>query len=230
MNALKKPDLLESGIYSLSDAARLLGVDIAKVRVWVNGRGERQAPLIENQLGKVGHAYLISFANLIELRFIAMFAEADVPLRTIRAVMNEARALLNRPHPFATNVVFTTDGKNILARIMDKDGREDVVDLKSKNYQMLTIILNSLKPDVVFDASSGEATAWFPRRDIAPNILVHPRFSFGRPILLDSHIPTEAIEQSARIEGEDVTADLYEIPVEQVREAVQFEEQLRRAA
>lgn len=229
MNALNKPDLLESGIYSLSDAARLLDVPISKVRVWVNGVGERQAPLIQNQLGRVGRTYLISFTNLMELRFIARFAEAGVKLRTIRAVMAQAQELLNRRHPFATNVVFTTDGKNILARILNADGKEDIVDLKSKNYQMLEIILDSLKPDVIFDAS-GEATAWFPRRDTAPNILVHPRFSFGRPILLDSHIPTEAIEQSARIEGEEVTADLYEIPVAQVREAVKFETELRRAA
>jgi uncharacterized protein (DUF433 family) len=229
MNALYKPDLLETGIYSLSDAARLLGLPTSTVRVWVNGRGDRQSPLIDNELGRSGHTYLISFTNLMELRFVQKFVEAGVKLRRIRAVMAQAKDLLNRPHPFATNVVFTTDGKNILARILSDDGREDVLDLKSQNYEMLEVILRSLKPDVIFDAA-GEATAWFPRRDTAPNIVVHPRFSFGRPILLESHIPAEAIEQSVKVEGVDATADLYEVPVEHVQEAVRFQEQLRRAA
>lgn len=229
MNALHKPDLLETGIYSLSDAARLLGLPTSTVRAWVNGRGDRQDPLIENQLGRSGRTYLISFTNLMELRFIQKFTDAGVGLRRVRAVMAQATELLKRPHPFATNVVFTTDGKNILARILRESGQEDVLDLKSQNYEMLEIILQSLKTDVVFDAA-GEATAWFPRRDTAPNIVVHPRFSFGRPILLESHVPTEAIEQSVKVEGVDATADLYEVPVEQVQEAIRFQEQLRRAA
>ncbi len=228
MNARTNPDLLESGIYSLSDAAKLLNVPVNKVRVWVNGRGERQAPLIQNQLGRAGHTYLISFTNLMELRFIAKFAEAGVKLRVVRAVMGEVQELMNRPHAFATSTVFTTDGKKILARILSESGQEDVLDLKSGNYEMLTVIVDSLKPDVIFDAA-GEATAWFPRRGIAPNVLIHPRFSFGRPILRESQVPTAAIEQSVKVEGVEGTADLYEVPVEQVREAMEFQAVLRAA-
>lgn len=228
MNAHHKPDLLETGIYSLSDAARLLGRPTDVVRTWVNGRGTGQEPLIQNQLGRAGRAYLISFTNLMELRFVAKFAEAGVNLRRIRAVMDQAKDLLNTPHPFATNVKFTTDGKKILARILSPD-REDVLDLHSQNYEMLEVILKSLKLDVVFDAA-GEATAWFPRHDLAPNIIVHPRFSFGQPILVGSHVPTETIERSVKVEGIEATADLYEVPVEQVEEALRFQDQLRSAA
>jgi uncharacterized protein (DUF433 family) len=228
MNALAKPDLLESGIYTLSEAARLLAVPIEKVRVWVNGRGDRQAPLIENQLGRAGHTYLISFTNLMELRFIAKFAGADVSLREIRAVMSEAEDLLKRPHAFATNTVFTTDGKSVFARIKRKTGEEDVLHLKSKNYEFLAIIADTLRDDVIFDAR-GEAMAWFPRQAIAPNVVIHPRFSFGRPILRQSHVPTEAIVDSVKVEGEEGTADLFDVPIEQVREALEFHQELRKA-
>lgn len=228
MNAHAKPDLLESGIYSLSDAARLLGVPIHRVRAWVNGRGA-QAPLIQNQLGRAGHTYLISFTNLMELRFVAKFIGAGVSVRAIREIMGEVQRELERPHPLATNTIFTTDGKSVFARILRKGGREDVVDLKFKQYEMLEVIADSLKDDVIFDAA-GDVTAWFPRKDSAPNIVIHPRFSFGRPILMQSHIPTEAIEASVKVEGLDGTADLFEVPVDQVREAIEFQNELRRAA
>jgi uncharacterized protein (DUF433 family) len=229
MNAPPQINLLETGIYTLSEAAHLLGVKAATVRAWVNGRGARQAPLIDNQLGRVGHIYLISFANLMELRFVAKFVERGVTIRMIRTVMDEVRAVSKLAHPFASSVVFTTDGKNILARIMDADGAERMEDLKSKNLVMIDIVLDSLKPDIVFDAK-GDATAWFPRRAIAPNVVVHPRFSFGRPILIGSQTPTEAIEDYAKVEGVDATAELYEISVDRVKEALEFQQELRRAA
>ena len=168
-------------------------------------------------------------SRLMELRFVARFVAAGVKVRTIRQIMGDVQRELARPHALATNRMFTTDGKNIFLRILRESGKEDVVDLRSKNYEMLAVIADSLKDDVIFDAA-GDATAWFPRRDSAPNIVIHPRFSFGRPILLQSHVPTEAIEASVKVEGVDGTADLFEVPVEHVREAIKFQNEIRRAA
>ncbi len=227
MTATNKPDLLESGIYTFSDVAKLLRTRTQRVRTWVNGHGAHQQPLIDNELGRVGHSYVISFTNLMELRFVALFAEADIPLRTIRAIMNEAKDVLQRPHPFATNTVFGTDGKRILALIKRETGESDVLDLKSRNYEIPAFAV--LKPGVIFN-SKGDASAWYPRPDTAPNVVMHPRYSFGRPILEASRIPTAAIAASAKVDGPKVTAAIFDVPVKQVREAVEFQEQLRRAA
>lgn len=56
-----------------------------------------------------------SFANLMELRFIAFFTDAGVSLNEIRMVMDEVRVEIMRPHPFATNLVFKTDGEKVVA-------------------------------------------------------------------------------------------------------------------
>jgi uncharacterized protein (DUF433 family) len=227
MTTTTGPDLLESGIYTIGDAARLLKTKSAKVRSWVNGVGAHQRPLIENQLGRIGNHSVISFTNLMELRFVACFEEAGVPLRAIRAILENAKDVLSHPHPFATATVFGTDGRRVLALIDRHTGQTDILDLKSKNYEIPEFAV--LKPGIVFDAK-GRASAWFPRQKTAPNVVLHPHFSFGRPILRASKIPTATIASAAKIDGVDDTAIIFDVPIKQVREAVAFQEQLRSVA
>ena len=88
--------------------------------------------------------------------------------------------------------------------------------------------MRSLKDDVVYDPE-GEAITWRPRRDIAPNVVVHPKFSFGRPVLKTSLVPTAALADAMKVERSVRTvARLFEVPESQVREAVKFEESLRQ--
>ena len=224
--------LLETGIYTLPQAAYLVSAPLGDVRVWVEGRKGKtiRAPVISNQIGRIGNSVAISFTNLMELRFVAQFSKAGVRLNNIRSIMNEVQEVINHPHPFATKTVFKTDGKKIVADIVGKNGFQAVYDLKSRNYEMPIVVLQSLKEDVVWDPE-GEAVAWFPRRAFAPNVIIRPKYAFGKPILRKSRIPTETIAQAFKAEGsQKAVADVYEIPLSQVREAISFEKHLRMAA
>jgi uncharacterized protein (DUF433 family) len=225
------PDLSRSGIYSVSDAARLVGVPAQKVRAWIEGWPRTAVPpVIQNDLGWVDGRLAFSFANLMELRFVAFFSGADVSMREIRAVMNEVRAAIHRPHPFATNIVFKTDGAKIVADIVRRNGISDLYDLRSKNYEMRIVIYRSLKDGVSYDPK-GDAQAWFPRRMLAPNVIVHPKLAFGRPVLRGSGVPTEAIADALQAEGNvETVAALFEITTKRVQEAVAFEADLRKVA
>jgi uncharacterized protein (DUF433 family) len=186
--------------------------------------------VIVNQLGRAGGKTAVSFANLMELRFIARFATAGVGLREIRAIMREASETLQHPHPFATKTVFLTDGRKIVADIARRNGLHLIYDLKSRNYEMPSVVMKTFKENVVFDPA-GEAVAWHPRPEIAPNVIVHPKFSFGQPILERSHIPTAALAQAMKVEGSArFVADIFEVPEQHVRQAVHFERDLRKAA
>jgi uncharacterized protein (DUF433 family) len=144
--------------------------------------------------------------------------------------MREASDVLNHPHPFATRIVFKTDGSKIVAEIARKNGLALIYDLRSHNYEMPSVVMKSLKEDVVFDPE-GEVIAWRPRPDIAPNVIVHPKISFGHPVLKQSQIPTTTLAKAVKIEGSArFVADIFEVPERQVREAVKFEQQLRNAA
>ena len=231
MNALTDPpDLLKTGIFTVQEAADLVGVSASLVRTWIAGRKDRQAPVIEAQLGRVDGKSALSFTNLMELRFVAEFHKAGVRLKEMRAIMTEARAFLDHPHPTATDVVFRTDGKKIMGQIGESHGVQVMYDLRARNYEMPVIVMPSLKRDVEFDPL-GNMIAWYPRKEIAPNVVIHPRFSFGRPVLRQSHIPAEALVEATRVEGSaEIVADLYDIDEAQVTEAIRFYEDLRQAA
>lgn len=225
-----EPNLLETGIYTVPEIAQLVRAPQRLVRVWVEGRKGRQFAVIDNQLGRVDGKVAVSFTNLMELRFVALFHTAGVRLREIRAIMGEAQQTLMHPHPFATEIVFRTDGKKIVAEIARKHGANTVYDLRTKNYEMFEVVVDSWRQDVRYDAS-GEMIAWYPRREIAPHVLLHPHFAFGRPVIEADHIPAETLANAVHAEGSPrVVARLFEVPERQVREAVKFQQDLLMAA
>jgi uncharacterized protein (DUF433 family) len=221
--------LLRGGIYTVPEAAALVGASMRQVRGWVSGYGtDRPDALIRNELGRVDGRLALSFANLIEMNFIAFFVRAGINTSVIRDIMSEVRDTLSNPHPFAHEIVFQTDGKKIVARIADKRGLKKIYDLHSKNYEMHDVVFRSLKSDLIYDAT-GMARAWYPRRRIAPHVVVNPRYSFGAPVLTSRLVPTRAIVDAARSEGGiDDVASLFSIPPNFVREAILFEASLRR--
>ena len=225
-----KMDLLESGIFTASEAAMLVGTTERKIRGWISGYKGREDPILDNDLGWLGGKLAFSFTNLMEMRFVAFFVDAGVPLKAIRAIMHEAKQALRHPHPFATRTVFRTDGKKIVAEIGRTNGLPDIYDLRSKNYEMSVVVLDSLKAGVEFDPA-GDAVQWSPRPDIAPNVIIHPKLSFGQPVLRKSRIPIATIVDAVNAEGSIRSASsLFDVPERQVKEAVTFFNQLRRAA
>jgi uncharacterized protein (DUF433 family) len=229
MTSTSTPDLLEMGIFTIPEVAELVKAPQAAVRVWVEGHKGKQVAVINNQLGRVGGKVAVSFTNLMELRFVATFVNAGVGLREIRKIMEEVRETLEHPHPFATGTIFKTDGKKIVAEIAKRNG-VSIYDLRTKNFEMLAVVMKSLRDDVEYDPH-GEAISWRPRPKIAPNVIVHPHFSFGRPVLKASRIPTSTLAQSVKVEGSvTFVANIFDVPERQVREAVKFEHELRKAA
>lgn len=224
--------LASAGIYTVSEAAELIGVSERRVRGWITGyAGTKRLPLIENELGWVGDRVAFSFTNLMEMKFVAFFENAGLRLSHIRAIMNDVRLALDHRHPFATKTVFRTDGRKVVAEIAKKRTGKLVYDLKSKNYEMRIVMLDTLMDDVHYDVD-GMARWWYPRQRAAPNVLVHPKIAFGRPVLRDSNVPTRTIAEAVKAEGDDVAAvaQWYDLSQRQVREAVKFETILRQAA
>lgn len=231
MNApLPRVDLLESGIFTVSEAAMLVGSSERRVRGWISGYKDREPAILDNEIGWVAGKLAFSFTNLMEMRFVAFFVDAGVPLSAIRAIMHEVSVALKHPHPFATKTVFRTDGRKIVAEIGREHGLPHIYDLKTKNYEMPVVVLDSLMAGVEFDPS-GYAMQWSPRPKIAPNVIIHPKFAFGQPVMKSSRIPVATLTSSARAEkSTKITAALYNVPERQVKEALRFESHIRRAA
>ena len=93
------------------------------------------------------------------------------------------------------------------------------------------IIVQSLLDGVRFDPQ-GTAKRWHPRPSTAPKIVLDPMIAFGQPALEDNGVPTQALYNAFRAEGEtyESVAVWYDVPTEQVQEAVRFEVDLARAS
>ena len=220
--------LLSSGIYSIPQAARLVGVHAKKLRGWVTGYGEmmKAPPLIQSEIPELPHRFAISFLNLIEARLIYAFSQQGVPVRSIRLMAVEARRFLRHPHPFATSMMFRTDRRKIFITALNKTGVPQLYDLKGKNFGMWDVLERELTDEIVY-GPTGLATAWYPRKATLPRIYVHPKVSFGQPAIDKSGVPTETLYEAYLAEGNNyqAVARWFNVPPEHVKEAVQFERQ-----
>lgn len=214
--------LIEQGIYTIPEAARLVEAPMAKVRGWI--AGYKAPPILSNEIQVVERRIAMSFTNLMEVRFIHTFSNLGVKVGSIRAMLEEAKQVLKHPHPFATNTVFKTDGKNIFASIAKQTDDKALYDLKRKNWAFHEIIAQSLMKGVEFDPH-GDAVAFWPRKHEAPNVVVRPSWSFGKPVLEDVGIPTRTLYEAfqAEDETEESVARWFQIPRNLVHEAVRFE-------
>jgi uncharacterized protein (DUF433 family) len=222
--------LLDSGIYSVADARRLIRLPEMRVRRWIDGDRRTSAEaILKNEIGWAGGKLAFSFVNLMEIRFLAFFASHGVRIQSIRIMADEAKRILGHPHPFATSTVFKTDGKAIYSETQRQTGDDQLYNLLNRNFEFKPIIAQSLKDGVVYDPS-GLIRAWYPREDIAPNVLVHPKHAFGKPILKDSGIPTKTLADATELDSVATVAKWFEVSRERVNEAIRFEKELKRAA
>ncbi|MCW3094832.1 MAG: hypothetical protein JWL77_450, partial [Chthonomonadaceae bacterium] len=118
--------LLGIGLYTLSEAARILQVSPQKLRRWAEGypfvsNGERRTtePIIRRDLHALDGEPVLTFHDLLELYMIKLFRDAGVSLQTIRAATEQAATLYHTNHPFAIKR-FETDGKRIFATLQEQ--------------------------------------------------------------------------------------------------------------
>ncbi|WP_435101078.1 DUF433 domain-containing protein [Arhodomonas sp. AD133] len=232
-------ELIGHGIYSIPEAARLAGIAPTKVRRWVFGFTAKQ------QNGSRAHyaglwdpeyrdedEHALSFRDLLEVRFVHAFRKHGVSLQAIRQAASHARELLDTKYPFTCRQ-FRTDGRSVFAavapEVSDYEDRERLLDLAKRQYVFREVISPSLYAGIEYD-QTGDAERWYPLPETRA-IVLDPQRAFGKPILDDYRVPTEALAAAVKVEGDTtIVARLYEIPEDQVRMAVKFEQGMAQRA
>lgn len=217
------PNRLGVGLYSIPEAARLVGTYDGNIRRWIEPLTDlipRTFPISEHTL---------SFLELMELHFIKMFRDSGVSLQTIRKAAKAAAKKFRVDYPFAVRR-FDTDGKTIFATLLDReDDREAVEDLKRGQYVFTTILKPFfLKMDY---RASREALRFWPQNKEG-RVVLDPTRSFGKPIDSQTGVQTQALHEAVIANGGEMAlvADWFDVPIEAVKSAVVFEESLARAA
>lgn len=231
------------GIYTVPEAARLLTLPSGKLRRWAAGyefnyRGAPRfsKPLIHSEFKTTTGFVEISFLDLIELLFIKTFHERGVSLPVIRLTAATAAGLLGSDHPFC-NQRFRTDGHTIFAKLLRKqlEGAElteadwRLIDLRTGQHEFHDIVTPFLQ-HFEYDLETDLVRQWWPMGK-KRRVVVDPSLNFGAPVVSGVGVSTALLGEASR-HGRSVEAlaDWYGIPVAAVKDAVEFEESLARAA
>lgn len=230
-----QPTLLGTGMYPLSRAARLVGVELRTVRRWLRGyswkyRDGRNVsgplwPLQYSDDEEFGDEQVLGFHDLLELRTVSRFIEQGVSLQVIRATVDVARETLG-DYPLHSRR-FVTDGKKIFLEAVERAGEDArLLDVRRQQFAMEAVIRPSLLEGIEFGAGNS-ALRWFPMPK-KRLVVLDPQVQFGEPIVAEGGVPTDTLAAAFKAEGQDFerVARLYRIKPREVKAAVAFEKQL----
>ena len=212
------------GIYTLSEASHYTGIPAQDIRRWMFGYkfdGIAQPGLWTPELNFTEER-LLSFHDLLEIRFVHAFRRHGVSLQAIRAASQQARDLFDQAYPFTCRR-FQTDGRSVFATVLDETGDETILDLAKRQLLFKQVVGPSLYEGIDY-AEEGSAQRWYPvKRSKA--VVLDPQINFGKPTLNSVGIDTSSIYQAYLAEGENVrrVAALYEIKPAAVEAAVSYE-------
>ncbi len=220
-----------NGIYSIPEAARLIKTAPKQLYRWVRGHNytyqgvsKHAPPIIEPDYQPIENSFSVSFADLMELRFIKRFRECGISLQTIRIASQKAQELLERSHPFSSHR-FRTDGRTILAEIQDDVKDIRLFDLLTDQFKFREILARYLYDEIEF-SDQDIALRWFPG-GFRKRIVIDPNRCFGKPIVHKEGVPTEAIRRMFFAEETvDRVVTIFEVSRQSVISAIEYEQQL----
>lgn len=233
-----------TGIYTIGDAARLVGAEPRQVRRWLFGydfksqhkdgttSDRHSEPLWASQYAEDDelNESAIGFRDLLELRIVRAFVKCGVSLLVVRRCLQQARQIFASDYPF-TAQRFRTDGQTIFLEAAREGADEELLDLRQMQYVFREVVKASLYAGIEYEGEA--ARRWFPDAN-RRTIVLDPAVQFGKPVLVHSAVPTQTLYSAYQAEGADsaaigMVASIYEVPPKEVQAAVRFEESLLAA-
>lgn len=216
---------LSSGIYTIPDAARILGLPLPKVRRWL--KGSDVAGTVEESPARYGIDPLgiqgtgaeehMDFLSLIEIYTVMRLRELKVGFPTIRRARADLAKRLGVDQPFAAQSIFV-DGAKLLTENDDLQ-----YELGTNGQIAIRKVLEPFLQRVDFETSTRLAERLYPLgRD--HQVIVDPRRAFGRPVVDGTAVTTEALASLYKGgESAEGIAQQYELTEEAVHDALEFE-------
>lgn len=225
------------GLYSIPEAAKLLTSPTETVKRWIKGypyetkHGHRfSRPVVRHQVDRLHDDNILTFAELIELRFVALFRELGIAMSVIRDAANYLSRSWDTDYPFTLERL-DTDGAKIFGTMKAAEGTEGyphrfVSALHNQQLAFPTLLRPYLQKIEYEDEVAKQY--WPLGKD--NRIVLDPARSFGKPIDDETSIRTFVLYQAARggEEYEDI-ASWYGVPIAAIEKAVEYEQLLRVA-
>lgn len=227
-------ELLGRGLYSPSEGSRLTRVPIRRINRWTRGywfvhRGKRQwsEPIVGEGASRIADAPFLDFTDLIEVRCLSALRDLRISWSAIRLASLRGKNVLGTAHPFSSDR-FRVVGHSILAEITDEAGDRQLLDLVHDQWVFEQMVSERLRKGLHY--TDKDAPQWWTPLENR-SVIVHPARAFGAPVVMPGGIRTRVLAGSFSAERSyDAVARWYNVSSEAVRDAVDFEESIRRAA
>jgi len=230
MNRPTAQDIRLMPLYSASEAARFLRLPVSTVRAWAFGQGYRVKDVLRHFKAVINTAdpkgRRLSFLNLVELLVLAAIRRRhNVPLKQVRNAVEFLRRKFPSEHPLADNQ-FQTDGMDLFVEKFGKllnISRDGQIAIKELIQQYLRLVER--------DTDGVPFKLHLPRpaqpTQRMTDVVIDPRFGFGRPVLDGRGIRTEVIVERFQA-GESVAslAEDYNLSPETVEDILRSHQPL----
>jgi len=214
------------GLYSIPEAARLLKTPGQTVRSWARGytylldsKPKHIGPILTYDYPELAEEYILTFVDLVELYVVRMLRNREVPMQTIKEAARRLREKTGAKHPFAVR------GIDTYARRVFHTNESGIEELGAYQYVIESVVKPFFKTLDYEDIKAGNVLRMWPIGH--GRIVLDPKRSFGKPIVHKSAVPTFPLYRM-RLAGEtpERIARWYEIPVQSVKDAIEYEEYL----
>jgi uncharacterized protein (DUF433 family) len=224
------PSILERPVYGVSEAAGLLGLRPDRTRAWLDGyeRSGVQYPP-EIRVEPTGED-LVTWGEFVELGYLRGYRRKGVPLQQLRPVIEELRREFKTPYPLATARPYIY-GKELVLEVQERHDLPTPIAIVVRSGQQILLAeaAKQFFKKVEFDPSSPDAIQRIRPAGPASPVVIDPLVRFGRPAV--SGVSTERLwELSDAGEPIEEIAAGYDLPEEEVRAAIAYEEQFRSLA
>lgn len=215
--------LLERRIYVMSDVDRYLGLHPGTARRWIDGyrRSGRHYPPVVRE--RTTHDETVSWGEFVEAQLLSQFRDAGVSLQRLRPAVEELREEFNMPYPLAAfKPLLEVEGRELVMKIqqdVNVPGPLSLVVVRSGQT-----VLSVKAQKFVDRVEYGTPPKYAERIQAAKGsaVFIDPLKAFGRPAV--RAVPTEVLAEGFRA-GESATelADLYDLDLEHIEQALRFE-------
>jgi len=213
--------LLDRAIYSYSDVDRLVGLHAGTSRRWLEGY-ERAGRFYEPVLReRATSGDVVTWGEMVEARFLAEFRSKKVPVQRLRPAIVRLRGEFG-PYPLAHARPFLdVEGKELVRVVQDQVGLERPLQLVvvRSGQTMLAEATERFNAVVEYEGDIVGRLRPDPR---TPEVMMDPTRSFGQPAIRNVRTDALAEDYRAGTSREEI-ADLYDLTVAQVDEAIRFE-------
>jgi uncharacterized protein (DUF433 family) len=219
--------LVDFELYTVAEAARLLGIGPAKALRWLDGYKRAGIPYPPVVREEPTGSDAVTWGEFVELGYLTEYRDKKVSLQQLRPVINRLRDSYRTRYPLATHKPFVGPGRKLVMQVERETGVDPRLYMVVDSDQLiLSEAAEAFLEKVEFKAEI--ANLWRPggRRS---KVVIDPEMSFGIPTIRG--IRTEVITELYQAgEHPALIARTWELDENDIHDAIRFELGLRRAA